>query len=190
MASVAFALVFVWVCGEVDVLGWKHLMLCPVSDLGTRITRCDTARVADGLFVRKSLGAHPGLLGSAARLLLSQGAAAAVKVSDAQLHACVMGLFASFIAPFGGFLASGFKRAFKIKDFSSVIPGHGGFTDRFDCQLLMGLFSYVYCHHFIGLGQEEGSGAVGHFFNAVRQTLGKDDIQALVERLQALLREG
>ena len=112
--------------------GLDRLLLCPASaaDLGTSVPICDTARVADGLFVRKSLGAHPGLLGGAARLLLSQGAAAAVKVSDAQLHACVMGLFASFIAPFGGFLASGFKRAFRIKDFGAAIPGHGGFTDR------------------------------------------------------------
>jgi hypothetical protein len=34
------------------------------------------------------------------------------------------------VAPFGGFFASGFKRAFKIKDFGDAIPGHGGFTDR------------------------------------------------------------
>ena len=55
-----------------------------------------------------------------------------------------MAAFASLVAPFGGFFASGFKRAFKIKDFGHSIPGHGGLTDRFDCQFLMGLFSYVY----------------------------------------------
>lgn len=32
-----------------------------------------------------------------------------------QWHAMWLGLFASIIAPFGGFFASGFKRAFKIK---------------------------------------------------------------------------
>lgn len=31
------------------------------------------------------------------------------------LHTIVMALFSSLIAPFGGFFASGFKRAFKIK---------------------------------------------------------------------------
>ena len=52
-----------------------------------------------------------------------------------QLHAVVMAMFASIIAPFGGFFASGFKRGFKIKDFGDSIPGHGGMTDRMDCQV-------------------------------------------------------
>ncbi len=38
----------------------------------------------------------------------------------------VLAIFASVVAPFGGFFASGFKRAFKIKDFGDSIPGHGG----------------------------------------------------------------
>ena len=45
-----------------------------------------------------------------------------------------MSIFASLVAPFGGFFASGFKRAFNIKDFGHSIPGHGGMTDRMDCQ--------------------------------------------------------
>ena len=32
----------------------------------------------------------------------------------------------------------------KIKDFCDFIPGHGGLTDRMDCQLIMGMFSYLY----------------------------------------------
>lgn len=70
-----------------------------------------------------------------------------------------MATFASLVAPFGGFFASGFKRAFNIKDFGHSIPGHGGMTDRMDCQyvclwissgfelivrFMMGMFSYVY----------------------------------------------
>ena len=54
-----------------------------------------------------------------------------------QIHTLVLGIFASFISPFGGLFASGFKRALKIKDFADIIPGHGGITDRMDCQILM-----------------------------------------------------
>lgn len=51
-----------------------------------------------------------------------------------QIHVAMMAVFASLVAPFGGFFASGFKRAFNIKDFGDSIPGHGGMTDRMDCQ--------------------------------------------------------
>lgn len=37
------------------------------------------------------------------------------------VHAVSFAVFASLIAPFGGFFASGFKRAFEIKVFHSVI---------------------------------------------------------------------
>ena len=40
-----------------------------------------------------------------------------------QFHALVFSVFGSLIGPFGGFFASGFKRAFKIKDFADTIPG-------------------------------------------------------------------
>ena len=32
-----------------------------------------------------------------------------------------------------------------LKEFDSLVPGHGGMTDRMDCQFIMGLFTYVYC---------------------------------------------
>jgi phosphatidate cytidylyltransferase len=70
-------------------------------------------------------------------------------IAPVQLHAIVMACFASLIAPFGGFFASAVKRAFKIKDFGHSIPGHGGLTDRMDCQFLMGLFAYMYYQSFI-----------------------------------------
>merc|ERR1719228_1977315 len=66
-----------------------------------------------------------------------------------QLHAFVFSIFGSLIAPFGGFFASGFKRAFGIKDFGASIPGHGGLTDRFDCQLFMSFFVFVYQSTFV-----------------------------------------
>lgn len=46
-------------------------------------------------------------------------------------------------------MASGFKRAFKVKDFGDTIPGHGGFADRFDCQIMMMFFISVYYDTFI-----------------------------------------
>ncbi|BHF82427.1 phosphatidate cytidylyltransferase [Sparganum proliferum] len=64
-------------------------------------------------------------------------------------HCIVIGLFVSFVGPFGGFFASGFKRAFRIKDFGDVIPGHGGIMDRFDCQIITGWFVFIYYNSFV-----------------------------------------
>jgi len=72
-------------------------------------------------------------------------ALAGLEVRSAQIHALSLGLFASFVAPFGGFLSSAIKRAYGIKDFNNLIPGHGGMMDRFDCQFVMFLCTYV--HH-------------------------------------------
>lgn len=51
----------------------------------------------------------------------------------AQLYCVVFGIFASLIGPFAGFLASGIKRTYGLKDFAATFPGHGGFLDRLDC---------------------------------------------------------
>ncbi|CAG9465930.1 unnamed protein product [Pedinophyceae sp. YPF-701] len=72
-----------------------------------------------------------------------------VRFSAFQAHGVVIALFASVIAPFGGFFASGFKRALGVKDFGESIPGHGGMTDRMDCQVVMAVFAYIYLHSFV-----------------------------------------
>lgn len=46
---------------------------------------------------------------------LSQFSWREISILPVQWHALCLGLFASIIAPFGGFFASGFKRAFNIK---------------------------------------------------------------------------
>ena len=56
----------------------------------------------------------------------------------------ILAIVASTIAPFAGFLASVIKRAYGRKDFGDAFPGHGGFVDRLDCQLLIAPFTYFY----------------------------------------------
>ncbi|XP_067937953.1 phosphatidate cytidylyltransferase, photoreceptor-specific-like [Watersipora subatra] len=74
---------------------------------------------------------------------------ATLHIYPIMFHVIFLATFASLIGPFGGFFASGFKRAFRIKDFGDIFPGHGGFMDRFDCQILMGAFMYTYVTTFI-----------------------------------------
>lgn len=116
-------------------------MICPVVSLGMNVFHQPDCEVNPVFVVHRT--ALPAQLAQALSSLFHRSITH-ISWTPFQCHALVMAAFASLVAPFGGFFASGFKRAFRIKDFGHSIPGHGGLTDRFDCQFLMGLFSYVY----------------------------------------------
>lgn len=132
---------------EIFAYGWAtffqryNYMICPAVSLGMNAFK-EIACDVNPVFHWHYLPLPPAIASLASSVLRHR--VAALPWSYFQLHALVMAAFASLVAPFGGFFASGFKRAFNIKDFGDSIPGHGGLTDRFDCQFLMGLFSYVY----------------------------------------------
>ena len=63
------------------------------------------------------------------------------EITDLQL--LIFATYVATIAPSGGFYASMLKRALGIKDFSNLIPGHGGVMDRCDCQLVSGFVLYL-----------------------------------------------
>ncbi|WVQ76851.1 hypothetical protein IAR50_006525 [Cryptococcus sp. DSM 104548] len=116
-------------------------MICPARDLGTSVFS-DVSCRPNPVFVWREFE-FTGAAGKVFEAVLGHPAPS-LAYAPFQIHALVMATFASLVAPFGGFFASGFKRAFNIKDFGHSIPGHGGMTDRMDCQFMMGLFSYVY----------------------------------------------
>jgi phosphatidate cytidylyltransferase len=51
---------------------------------------------------------------------------------------------ASIAGQFGDLVASKFKREAQVKDFGTIMPGHGGMLDRFDSILFVAPVIYIY----------------------------------------------
>lgn len=60
----------------------------------------------------------------------------------------VIGMLASVFGVLGDLSASVVKREFGVKDFGSIMPGHGGVLDRFDSVLFVAPFIFVVFQYF------------------------------------------
>ena len=158
-----------------EMMSRSTWLTCPRTDLSMGALKCDpgptyartTFRVSELLL---PAGAERGAFGSALqRLANGPFGSFSFVARPMQLHAVALAAFASLVAPFGGFFASGLKRSLKVKDFGHSIPGHGGMTDRMDCQVVMAVFSYLYYHACVaededyGYGGDAGTGGLGGF---------------------------
>ena len=55
---------------------------------------------------------------------------------------------ASLVGQFGDLSMSVIKRIRGVKDYGTIFPGHGGILDRFDSQLFIFPFTYLFCTFF------------------------------------------
>ena len=64
-------------------------------------------------------------------------------VEYSYIHIAVISLILSLVGQVGDFAASTIKRYVEIKDYSNLIPGHGGMLDRIDSIMFIAPFAYM-----------------------------------------------
>jgi phosphatidate cytidylyltransferase len=102
-------------------------------------------RIAAKLSPNKTLeGAVGGLV---CAVLIAAIAGLVIKLPPQ--HALALGVIFGVASQLGDFSESAIKRELTVKDFGTVVPGHGGILDRFDSLLFTGPLAYYYILRFL-----------------------------------------
>lgn len=80
-----------------------------------------------------------GLLGA-----MAMGYVAAIVTNSSHIEWIGMALIAAISGVFGDLVESLFKRSVDVKDSGRILPGHGGWLDRFDALILSVPFVFLY----------------------------------------------
>ena len=129
-----------WVCdtsayyaGRIFGKGGKH-KLCP--------------KVSPNKTIEGSIG---GLLGSTIGCTIYGYVISRCGVPIELYHYVIIGIICGVFGQFGDLIASSIKRFVGAKDYSSLIPGHGGILDRFDSILFVSVVAFYYITFIIGI---------------------------------------
>ena len=125
------------------------ILVCTITDsfaylVGRKFGR---KKLAPTISPSKTIEGSVGGTLIAAAVLLAAGLGLSVSgiLEVSYLRFTVYLVTASFIGQFGDLCMSAVKRIEGIKDYSELLPGHGGVLDRFDSQLFVLPYTYLFC---------------------------------------------
>lgn len=125
------------------------IAITALSDTGGYLTGIFIGkhRIAPNLSPKKS---YEGLAGSIIFASLFAGFVGPLFVDISLIQGLIIGTVLALSGTAGDLFESGMKRRLGIKDFSSLIPGHGGMFDRLDSLAPNALMSFLLFGYFLG----------------------------------------
>lgn len=114
---------------------------------------CDSGAYFSGYFLGKHkmaphLSPKKTIEGGVGGVLLTVVAALIIQrflpIAPNMVHAVVVALLVAFGGIVGDLFESYLKRSFGVKDSGNILPGHGGFADRFDSFLMVAPLCFYY----------------------------------------------
>ncbi len=132
---------------DVSADGWNpepalaYIFIVWANDVFAYLTGMSIGRhrLCERLSPKKS---WEGFFGGVAGAVIVAAAAAWYMDADMGLW-CGIGLVVALTGVCGDLVESMFKRSAGVKDSGNIIPGHGGFLDRFDAMLLSAPFVFI-----------------------------------------------
>lgn len=124
---------------------------------------CDTAAYYSGRFLGKRKlcpevspkktieGSIGGMLGSTIGCGIFGIIVSSYVPEVSVIHFFLIGALCGIMGQFGDLVASSIKRFVGIKDYSHLIPGHGGILDRFDSILFNAVVVFYYLTFIVGI---------------------------------------
>ncbi|KAF2543690.1 hypothetical protein F2Q68_00029729 [Brassica cretica] len=152
-----------------NIMGRFLWLTCPREDLSTGWLQCDP-----GPLFKQETHALPGWISNWVRLDTVQY----WNSYTSNLH-CFLNGKRRFT------LQLPWKEISVLPDFGDSIPGHGGITDRMDCQMVMAVFAYIYHQSFV----VPQSLSVDKLLDQIITSLTLEEQQALFTKLGQMLQE-
>lgn len=146
--GLVYIVFFVYHIVLIDVSFYRELTwLVILAAFGTDIMAYFTGRafgkhkLCPNLSPKKTVeGAVGGVIGSA----ILCGVFGYFVMPDIFIHCIIIGVVGGIVSECGDLTASAFKRKMGIKDYGTLIPGHGGIMDRFDSVIFVAPAVYYY----------------------------------------------
>ena len=125
------------------------IAITALSDTGGYLTGIVLGkhRLAPNISPNKS---YEGLIGSIIFASLFAGIIGPRFLDITSVQGVIIGIILAFSGTLGDLFESGIKRKLGIKDFSTLIPGHGGMFDRLDSLAPNALMSFLLFGYFLG----------------------------------------